>query len=298
MCSSAADGASAVAFLGLGAMGGPMAAHLPARHRTLVWNRTASVAEAHAAQHGSLAVPLEGTAEADVLVTCLSRTVDVVDVARQLVDELRPGTIWVDCTSGEPEPSRVLATRLAEHDVSYLDAPVSGGTAGAEAGTLTVMAGGDVAALERARPVLEAFAGRIVHVGPVGAGHAVKAVNNTLLAANLWAAGEGLAALVKAGVPAATALEVINASSGRSFPSEVLIPERVVTREFPVTFTLGLLAKDVGIAQGVLDAAQMPAPVLRQVAELLAIALRELGPEVDHAAALQVVERWADAEIR
>lgn len=298
MSSKGAGGRPAVAFLGLGAMGGPMAAHLPAGHDALVWNRTSSVADAHAAAHGTKAVPLEEAAAADVLVSCLSRTVDVVDVARQLADHLRPGTVWVDCTSGEPEPSRVLAARLAEHDVAYLDAPVSGGTAGAEAGTLTVMVGGDADVLARVRSVLEAFAARIVHVGPVGAGHAVKAVNNTLLAANLWAAGEGLVALAKAGVPAATALEVVNASSGRSFPSEVLIPERVVTREFPVTFTLGLLAKDVGIAQRVLDGADVPAPLLRQVAELLAIALRELGPDVDHAAALQLVERWASAEIR
>ncbi|MBW3618767.1 MAG: NAD(P)-dependent oxidoreductase [Actinobacteria bacterium] len=279
-------------------MGAPMAAHLAAARPTLVWNRTSSVAEAHAASHGSRDVPLDAIAEAEVIVSCLSRTVDVVDVARQVAGDLRPGTVWVDCTSGEPEPSRVLATRLGEHGVAYLDAPVSGGTAGAEAGTLTVMAGGDADVLERVRPVLAAFAGRIVHVGPVGAGHAVKAVNNTLLAANLWAAGEGLVALVRAGVPATTALEVINASSGRSFPTEVLIPERVVTREFPVTFTLGLLAKDVGIARGVLDAAGSPAPVLRQVAELLTVALRELGPDVDHVAALQLVERWAGSEIR
>lgn len=298
MSSTASDDVRTVAFLGLGAMGGPMAAHLPSRFTTLVWNRTGSVATAHAGEHASRDVALEEAAGADVLVSCLSRTVDVADVARQLAGHLRPGTVWVDCTSGEPEASRVLAARLSEHGVTYLDAPVSGGTAGAEAGTLTVMVGGEAGTLDRVRPVLDTFAARIVHVGPVGAGHAVKAVNNTLLAANLWAAGEGLAALVKAGVPAATALEVVNASSGRSFPSEVLIPERVVTREFPVTFTLGLLAKDVGIAQRVLDGADVPAPVLRQVAELLAVALRELGPDVDHAAALQLVERWAGTEIR
>lgn len=298
MSGNASHDVGTVAFVGLGAMGGPMAAHLPPVVDTLVWNRTAAVAERHAERHGSRAVELGEVAGADVVVSCLSRTVDVVDVARQLADRLRAGTVWVDCTSGEPEPSRVLAARLGEHGVDYLDAPVSGGTAGAEAGTLTVMAGGDAAVLDRVRPVLEAFAARVVHVGPVGAGHAVKAVNNTLLAANLWAAGEGLVALAKAGVPAATALEVVNASSGRSFPSEVLVPERVVTREFPVTFTLGLLAKDVGIAQGVLDAARVPAPVLRQVGELLAVAVRELGPDVDHTAALQLVERWAGAEIR
>ncbi len=288
-----------VAWVGLGAMGGPMAAHLPASFDTVVWNRTGSVAAAHAAAHGTRAVAeLAEVAQAEVLLTCLPRTADVADVARQLADHLTSGTVWVDCTSGEPEASRLLAARLAEHGIAYLDAPVSGGTSGAEAGTLTVMVGGDESVLDRVRPVLDTFAARVVHVGPTGAGHAVKAVNNTLLAANLWAAGEGLAALVRQGVPAATALEVINASSGRSNASENLIPQRVVTREFPVTFTLELLAKDVGIAQRVLDGAAVPAPMLRQVAELFAIALRQLGPGADHTEALKVIETWADTEIR
>ena len=288
-----------VAWIGLGAMGGPMAAHVAAAFPTVVWNRTAAVATAHADAHGGPAVAdLGEVAGADVILSCLPRTTDVADVARQLATSLRPDTVWVDCTSGEPEASRVLATRLEEHGVTYLDAPVSGGTSGAEAGTLTVMVGGEADALERVRPVLDTFAARIVHVGPIGAGHAVKAVNNTLLAANLWAAGEGLAALVRQGVPAGTALEVIAASSGRSFATEELIPERVVTRAFPVTFKLGLLAKDVGIAQRVLDGSAVPAPVLRQVAELYAVALHELGPDADHVEALKVIEGWSDTEIR
>jgi 3-hydroxyisobutyrate dehydrogenase len=291
-------GRGTVAWIGLGAMGAPMAGHLAVTFETLVWNRTAEVAADHARRYGSRAVDLVEAAGADVVLTCLPRTADVADVARRLAGDLRPGTVWVDCTSGEPEPSRLLATRLDEHGVRYLDAPVSGGTSGAAAGALTTMVGGDAETLELVRPVLQTFSARIIHVGPTGAGHAVKAVNNTLLAANLWAAAEGLAALVKAGVPAATALEVINTSSGRSFPSQELIPERVLSREFPVTFALGLLAKDVGIAQGLLDDTAVPAPVLREVGALLAVALRELGPDVDHVAAVQLVERWSGTELR
>lgn len=287
-----------VAWIGLGAMGWPMAGHVARSFPTRVWNRTTSVAEAHTVDHGTRVVDLDECAAADVILTCLPTTVDVADVARRLAGHLTPGTVWIDCTSGEPEASRLVAERLSEHGVTYVDAPVSGGTDGAEAGTLTVMVGGDAETLERVRPVLDTFAGRVVHVGPIGAGHAVKAVNNTLLAANLWAASEGLAALVKQGVPAATALEVINGSSGRSFATEGLIGQRVVSREFPVTFTLGLLAKDVGIGQRVLDDAVMPAPMLRQVGALMAVALRELGARVDHTALAQVVERWGDTEIR
>lgn len=286
-----------LAWIGLGAMGRPMAANLAAAFETLVWNRTGSVAEEHATVHGTTAVDLGHTASADVIFTCLPTTAEVADIAGRLEDDLRDGTVWVDCTSGDPAPSRGLANRLAELGVTYLDAPVSGGTDGAEAGSLTMMVGGDADALERVRPALETMTSRIVRVGPVGAGHATKAVNNTLLAANLWMAGEGLAALTRLGVDPSRALEVINGSSGRSFASERLIPERVVTREFPVTFALGLLAKDTGIGAGVLDDAGVPAPAMRQMVELIRIAAREIGSDVDHSAAVRLIERWAGQEI-
>lgn len=287
-----------VAWIGLGAMGAPMAARLGERFPTLVHNRTESVARAHADEHATRAVPLAETASADVLFTCLPTSAEVVAVAGLLEEHLRRGTTWIDCTSGSPQVSRELAARLAGHGVDYLDAPVSGGTDGATAGTLTVMIGGREEALAHVRPVLEVLAARIVHVGPVGAGHAVKAVNNTLLALNLWAAGEGLAALAGHGVPASVALDVINASSGRSNASERLIPERVVTRSFPNTFALGLLEKDIRMAQEVLDSARVPAPALRLAGELYRVAAHELGPDVDHTEALRLVERWAGSEIR
>jgi 3-hydroxyisobutyrate dehydrogenase len=151
--------------------------------------------------------------------------------------------------------------------------------------------------VERVRPYL-AYAGKVVHVGPVGAGHAVKAINNALLAVNLWAAGEGLVALVAQGVSAKKALEVINASSGRSNATENLIPERVLTRAFPKTFALGLLVKDLGIAMRVLEGEKAPSPLLRLTREVYEMAERELGPEADHVEALKLLERWANAEIR
>ncbi|MEZ0348540.1 MAG: NAD(P)-dependent oxidoreductase [Thermus sp.] len=286
-----------VAFLGLGAMGYPMAGHLAKRFPTLVWNRTFAKALRHQEEFGSEAVPLERVAEAKVIFTCLPTTKEVAEVAEALLPHLRPGAYWVDATSGEPEGSRRLAERLGERGVTYLDAPVSGGTAGAERGTLTVMMGGPKEAVERVKPFL-AYAGKVVHVGPVGAGHAVKAINNALLAVNLWAAGEGLLALVRQGVSAEKALEVINASSGRSNATENLIPERVLTRAFPKTFALGLLVKDLGIAMGVLEGARDPSPLLRLTREVYEMAKRELSPEADHVEALRLLERWAGVEIR
>ena len=160
------------------------------------------------------------------------------------------------------------------------------------------MVGGEAAAFSRARPVLERFGRRIEHVGPVGAGHALKSVNNALLAVNILAVGEGLAALVKAGVAAATALEVVNASSGRSFVTETLIPERVLTGAWPVTFRLALLAKDVGIARGVLRERGVEGPLLDQAGELMDRARATLGEAADYLEPIRLIERQAGVEIR
>jgi 3-hydroxyisobutyrate dehydrogenase len=287
-----------IGFIGLGAMGRPMAANLAQRFDTRVWNRTGSVAEAHAAEHGSTAVAeLTELAAVDMICTCLPTTAEVEAVASVLAPGLAPDTIWIDHTSGDPTATRDLARQLEGAEVDYLDAPVSGGTDGAAAGSLTVMVGGDGEVLDEARPVLDVVAARVVHVGPTGTGMAVKAVNNTLLAASLLAAGEGLTVLRRLGVDAGAALEVINASSGRSFASERLLPERVLTREFPATFALGLLAKDVGLARGVIEEVGVEAPVIELVARLLREATDELSPGVDHSELVRIAERRAGVEL-
>ena len=288
-----------LAFIGLGAMGYPIAGHLAKKYETLVWNRTFEKALAHAREFASKAVDLAEVAQADMVFTCLPTSLEVDEMARRLLPYLRPGTLWVDHTSGEPEMAKKTARMLQEKGVSYLDACLSGGVAGAIQARATVMAGGSAEDFARARPVMEAFAAKIVHVGPLGSGHAVKAVNNALLAVNLWALSEGMLALVQQGVDARLALEVINASSGRSNVSENLFGQRVLTRQFPNTFALGLLAKDMGICVRVLEAAGTPAPMLKQVREFFEIAKREVGSaEVDHTAVAKLLERWSGVEIK
>jgi 3-hydroxyisobutyrate dehydrogenase len=291
------------AFLGLGAIGAPMAARLARGARLTVWNRTRSRAEAFARQHGvrSAATPREAAAGAEVVVTCLptSREVEaLLDGPDGLLPGLVPGALHIDCTSGDPAGSRRIAARLAERGVSFADAPVSGGTKGAETGTLTIMVGAEPAVFQRARPVLALMGSRIEHVGPTGAGHALKAVNNALLAVNILALGEGLAALVKAGVPARTAIAVINGSSGRSHVSENLVPERVLTGAWPRTFRLALLDKDVGIARELLRDTGVEGPVLDLVGELLGRARAALGEAADHLEAIRLIEAQAGVEIR
>lgn len=296
-----------VAFLGLGAIGAPMARHLARPPFALAyWNRTAARADAFAAALDAgaparrAASPADAARGAEVVVTCLptSREVEaLLDGPDGLLATMAAGSVLVDCTSGDPAGSQRIAARLAERGIAFCDAPVSGGVVGAEQGTLTVMVGGEAATLDRVRPVLEAFGKKIVHCGAVGAGDALKAVNNALLAVHIWSAAEGLAMLEKAGVRADVALDVINASSGRSNASMNLFPERVVTRAFPRTFRLALLDKDAGIAAQVAREQKVPAPLLQLASELFGVARRELGEVADHVEAVQVVERWAGVTI-
>ena len=292
-----------IAFLGLGAIGRPMAARVAASGLSLtVWNRTTSKAADFAKQHGArhAATPADAVRGAVVVVTCMPTSQDVaslLDGPEGLLAGLAEGATLIDCTSGDPATSRRIHDALAQNNVGYIDAPVSGGTSGAEKGTLTIMVGGDPAVLERARPVLETFGQKIVHCGDVGAGDAVKAVNNAFLATHILAAAEGLAALVKMGVDPKVALDVINASSGRSNASMNLIPERVITRAFPRTFRLALLEKDVGIAAEVARDTRTPAPILQLTADLFRIARSEFGEVADHVEAVKMVEQWAGVEI-
>jgi 3-hydroxyisobutyrate dehydrogenase len=296
-----------IAFLGLGDIGSRMAQRVAAAGFELaVWNRTPARAERFAATiPAGASVRIARSAadavhQAEVVISCLSTSADVVALLRadpQVLAELTPETVWVDCTSGDPPTSRLLATEFAARGVQFIDAPVSGGTSGADQGTLTVMCGGDAATLARVQPVLSSFGTKIVHCGPVGAGDAVKAVNNALLAVSIWSAGEGLAALCKAGVAPQVALDVINSSSGRSNATMTLIPQRVLTRAFPRTFRLALLDKDVAIAAAFLRDQKVPSPVLQLAAELMRLSHAALGEAADHVEAIRLIEQWSGVEI-
>jgi len=292
-----------VAFLGLGAIGAPMARHLASPFTLAVWNRTASKAAAFAGANRSrhAGTPADAAREASVVVTCLptSREVEaLLDGADGLLAGMPDGALLIDCTSGDPATSRRIAARLAEKGIGFIDAPVSGGVAGAEAGKLTVMVGGSAADVASGMAVLQAFGEKIVHCGPVGAGHALKAVNQAMLAVHIWSLGEGMIALSKEGVSPAVALDVINASSGRSNTSMNLFTQRVLGRAFPRTFKLALLDKDIAIAAQALRDLKVPSPLIQLTAELISAAHRELGEEADHVEAVKVIERAAGAEIK
>jgi 3-hydroxyisobutyrate dehydrogenase len=293
-----------VAFLGLGDIGVLMASHL-ARDpfELVVWNRTASKAQAFVREHKAsvASTPAQAVKDAQVVITCLPSSVEVEAVLHGengMLESLPQGAVLIDCTSGDPPTSRSIAAELDSRGVGFIDAPVSGGTTAAKAGTLTVMWGGDQSVFERVRSVVEAFGKKIVHAGAVGSGDALKAVNNALLAVHILSAAEGLAVLVKAGVDPKVALEVINASSGRSNSSENLIPQRVLTRAFPRTFRLALLEKDIGIAAVMAEDLGARTPLISLTAERFHEAREKLGEKADHVEAVKLVEAENGVEIR
>jgi 3-hydroxyisobutyrate dehydrogenase len=293
-----------VAFIGLGDIGAPMASHLAREPFDLtVWNRTAAKAEEFAATYKArvATTPADAVRGADVVITCLPSSVEVEAVLHGdngMMDALDKGAVLIDCTSGDPPTSRSIAAELGGRGVEFIDAPVSGGTIAAKSGSLTVMWGGEVTVFERVRSVVEAFGKKIVHAGPVGAGDALKAVNNALLAVHILSTAEGLAVLVKAGVDPKIALDVINASSGRSNTSENLIPQRVLTRAFPRTFRLALLEKDIGIASVMAEDLDVKTPLIALAAERFHEAREKLGESADHVEAVKLIEEENGLEIK
>lgn len=287
---------SSVAFLGLGAMGYRMAAHLPKHfEQVFVWNRTEEKAKQHAQEYATQAVSLEQAVQADIIFSCLPTSQDVEDLIATVT--IKSGAIWVDCTSGVPASAQKLAERLKSQGVDYLDAPVSGQTIGAENATLTVMVGGDTAAFERALPAMQAVGKLIKHVGESGAGFAVKAVNNMLMAVHLCAACEGATTLKAHGVNLTEAFECINASSGQSTVTSSILPNRIFNRSFPLTFALPLLAKDTGIALDLVREAKLAAPVIGLSQNLIQAANALVDADSDFSTVAKMYESWSKITI-
>ena len=204
-------------FLGLGAMGAPMATNLARTgHLVAVWNRTAGKAEALTRAFGHVATavsPADLAARCELVVTCVSRDGDLLEVLRAMEAGMAPGQVVVDTSTVSAGTARTIAAHLREIDVAFLDAPVSGGVEGAEKATLAMMVGGDEAALARVRPVLEALATRIVYMGGSGSGQATKAVNQIMAAGINQAVTEALAFGAAMGLPMERVLEVVSSGA-------------------------------------------------------------------------------------
>ena len=205
-----------------------------------------------------------------------------------LLVNLAPGTTIVDMSSSDPARTRVLAELVAAAGLTLIDAPVSGGVSGARGGTLTIMVGGPSAAFARFKPMLTAMGKRVVHAGDVGAGHAVKALNNLMSAAHLLASSEALIAGRRFGLDPAVMLEIINGSSGRSGSTENKWPSYVLTEKYDAGFSIRLMVKDIKLALGIEHATGVPSAASEAVVATWEAALADLPPDADHTA----IVRW------
>lgn len=245
-----------VGFIGIGTMGLPMATNLVRKGFSVtVFDASAAHAREAAARIGcAVTDSLAGLAQCECIVTMLpdGKVVQQVltrDEDGALCRLMRPGTVFIDMSSSEPLLTRKTGAVMARHDLLLVDAPVSGARPRAESGTLAIMIGcAEGALLERIRPVLSAMGNQLFVLGGLGNGHAMKAINNIVAGATMVAVAEGLALGERFGLSAASMVDVFNASTGRSFITELVAKEHVITGRFATGFQLGLLAKDVRIA--------------------------------------------------
>ena len=279
-----------VAFIGLGRMGAPMALRLAgAGHRVrghdLVTRELEGVLPAASAAHAATG------ADAVVLMLPTSADVHWVAVENGVLEAMNPRSTLIDMSSSEPMATRELAEAAGARGIDVVDAPVSGGVPRATDGTLTIMAGGREAAVERVRPLLETMGSRVLHVGPVGAGHALKALNNLLSATHLLATAEAVAIGRRFGLDPELMVEVINTSSGASVSTDVKYPRYILNDAYNSGFGARLMVKDVGIAVGLGEELGVPAALGERTLELWREAAEALPADADHTE----IARWVDA---
>jgi 3-hydroxyisobutyrate dehydrogenase len=263
-----------IAFIGLGTMGRPMTENLAKAGFAL---RTFDVRAA-----GTARSIREAVEEADVLVTMLPDGGVVAEVVLEALPYLHEGAIVVDMSSADPAGTRALGDALKAKGVHMIDAPVSGAVVGARNATLAIMAGGEDAVFQRIKPVLAAMGNQIFHVGPLGAGHAVKALNNYLGAAGTLAGFEALLVARKFGLDPKPMLDAINASTGRNSTTERKIPRDILPGTFASGFKLALMAKDVGIAAELARGLGVEVPFMKATLKAWKEAEKSLPRGADH----------------
>ena len=283
-----------IAFIGLGIMGNPMSGHLAqAGHTVTGYNRTPRYDDLEAAGGTGAGSIAEAVADADVVCVMVPDSPDVRDVLTGeggVFDSAKPGTLVVDFSSIRPDVTVELAKTAKERGFRLLDAPVSGGEAGARNAALSIMVGGDPADFEAAKPILDAVGKTVVHVGGSGSGQTVKAANQLIVAANIQALSEAVVFLKAYDVDLEAALEVLG---GGLAGSKVLEQKKqnMISDSFEPGFRIALHDKDMGIVTSAAREAGVVVPVAALVAQLMASALASGDGGLDHSALLRGVER-------
>ncbi|WP_338035124.1 NAD(P)-dependent oxidoreductase [Vreelandella malpeensis] len=260
-----------ITVIGLGQMGGNMALTLKAAGFAVTGSDVFEQARDRLASQGLEVAAPEALPETDVYLLSLPTSAHVREVLESspgLLAIAPKGSVIIDTSTSDPSVSRMLAQKVAEAGLAWLDAPVSGGPKGAASGKLGMLLGGDEVVIERVRPILEAMSAKRTHVGGPGSGHVVKLANNYLCAAHLVTTAEAVAMAAKAGVAPEACLAGLNSGSGRSAVSEVNFPEWIVSGRFDSGFTTGLMRKDLRLARDAAQALDLPLPLLQMVVDL------------------------------
>jgi 3-hydroxyisobutyrate dehydrogenase len=285
-----------VGFAGIGNMGWPMAANLlKAGFDLAVCDAAPGRAEAFAREVGGRAAagPEEAARGADCVVAILPTSAQVAEVAAAMAPALGAGTLFVDMTSGQPGRTREIAATLAARGVEMVDCPVSGGVPRAKTGELAIMAGGAAAALDRAEPVLRAMGTGIHRCGAIGAGQAMKALNNLVSAGGFLIGVEALLVGQRFGLDPGAMVDVLNESSGMTNSTQRKFRQYVLSRRFDSGFSLDLMVKDLSIALEVARETGTPTPYAALCRELWASAQAMLEPGQDHTGMAKLSERLA-----
>ena len=289
-----------VGFVGIGVMGSRMIQNLKGAAKLMVYDVDHERAKQVAAEAGATAVPeIRDLSQADAVILMLpnSSVVDAVvkggDKGEGLIDVLGAGAMIIDMSSSTPSNTIENAKQCAKKGIHYIDAPVSGGPTGAAAGTLAIMVGGSQEDFNHAKPMLEKMGGNVVLTGEVGAGHAVKALNNLLGATILAATAEIFAAGEKFGLDPHIMQKIINTSSGRSFSTDLTYPKAVLPKTWDFGFAMGLMNKDIGIAMSLIESTGVETTLNRQASEMWAKALATMGPTSDMSEIVRLIYQRA-----
>ncbi len=260
-----------VAFIGMGTMGAPMALNiLKSGHEVIVHNRTREKEEpvAKAGAHRA-ASPREASEGAEIIITCVSDTPDVEEIILGedgVIDGAKQGAIVIDMSTISPTATRRMAETLGEKGIKMLDAPVSGGSEGAQKGTLSIMVGGEAEDLEKAELVLQAM-GKTTHIGVVGAGQMTKAINQIVVAGTYWSVAEGIALGLKAGLDMEKVVQAVGGGAAGSW-AMINRSENMIKNNYPLGFKVQLHRKDLNIALNVARELGVTLPVSAYVEQV------------------------------
>lgn len=290
-----------IGYIGLGNMGGALARRLQLRHPLLVYDRNKSAIHALVEKGAMVSTGLSDLAgRCDVILLCLPTSHHVRDVIfgeGGLAASVKQGTIIIDQTTGDPHATRAMATELAQRGVELIDAPVSGGPRGANAGTIAIMVGGTPEQYARIEPILLAISPNLFHAGDVGSGQVIKLANNMLHHSQRLLTLEVMALAVKNGVAPGKAAAILLASSGRNYYMEHNLESRVLAGKLVSGFTLELLLKDVRLATQMGADSGVPLFFANLVREYYQMCSNELGSETQVNAVALLVDRMAGTQM-